>query len=81
LTTSSRGRSRPASSSRADAIRTIEQIRRGAASEVLSDSAEGYIDDFHFVVPTGSLDLQVMYMAITDGSKPGQDAISRRSLI
>jgi hypothetical protein len=35
--------------------------------EVLSDTAEGFIDDFHFLSPTGSLDLQVMYMAITDG--------------
>jgi hypothetical protein len=36
----------------------------------LNDSAEGYIDDFHFLSPTGSLDLQVMYMAITDGFIP-----------
>ena len=34
----------------------------------MSDTAEGYIDDYHFLSPTGSLDLQVMYMAITDGS-------------
>lgn len=34
----------------------------------LNDTAEGYIDDFHFLAPTGTLDLQVMYMAITDGS-------------
>ncbi|MEW6321697.1 MAG: hypothetical protein AB1635_11510 [Acidobacteriota bacterium] len=34
----------------------------------LDDRAEGYIDDYHFLAPTGSLDLQVMYMAITDGS-------------
>lgn len=35
--------------------------------ELLSDSAEGYIDDFHFLAPTGSLDLQVLYLSITDG--------------
>lgn len=34
----------------------------------LSATAEGYIDDFHFLAPTGNLDLQVMYMAITDGT-------------
>ncbi len=34
----------------------------------LSAGAEGYIDDFHFLAPTGSLDLQVMYLAITDGT-------------
>lgn len=34
----------------------------------LDDTAEGYIDDFHFLAPTGSLDLQVAYLAITDGS-------------
>lgn len=33
-------------------------------------TSEGYIDDFHFLAPTGSLDLQVMYLAITDGSVP-----------
>ena len=36
----------------------------------LNESAEGFIDDFHFLSPTGSLDLQVMYMAITEGSTP-----------
>jgi hypothetical protein len=30
--------------------------------------AEGYIDDYHFLTPTGSLDLQVMYITITDGA-------------
>ena len=35
--------------------------------EKLSAAAEGYIDDFHFLAPTGSLDLQVMYLAITEG--------------
>ena len=30
--------------------------------------AEGYIDDYHFLTPTGSLDLQVMYLTITDGA-------------
>lgn len=33
----------------------------------LSATAEGYIDDFHFLAPTGSLDLQVLYLSITDG--------------
>lgn len=35
--------------------------------EQMDDTAEGYIDDYHFLAPTGSLDLQVMYVAITDG--------------
>lgn len=30
--------------------------------------AEGYIDDYHFLTPTGVLDLQVMYITITDGA-------------
>jgi hypothetical protein len=34
----------------------------------LNDAAEGYIDDYHFITPTGSLDLQVMYLAITNGT-------------
>jgi len=34
--------------------------------EQLNAGAEGYIDDFHFLAPTASLDLQVMYLAITD---------------
>jgi hypothetical protein len=34
----------------------------------LSDTAEGYIDDFHFLTPTGSVDIQVLYLSITDGS-------------
>ena len=37
--------------------------------EPLNDTAEGYIDDFHFLTPTGSLDLQVMYLAITNGTE------------
>jgi hypothetical protein len=36
--------------------------------DVLDNTAEGYIDDFHFLTPTGSLDLQVMYLAITNGT-------------
>ena len=36
--------------------------------ELLNDSAEGYIDDFQFLTPTGSLDLQVLYVSITDGT-------------
>jgi hypothetical protein len=35
--------------------------------ERLDATAHGYIDDYHFIAPTGSLDLQVMYMAITNG--------------
>ncbi len=31
-------------------------------------AAEGYIDDFSIVAPTGSLALQVLYLAITDGT-------------
>ena len=34
----------------------------------MNDSAEGYIDDYHFLTPTGSQDLQVMYVTITDGA-------------
>lgn len=34
----------------------------------LDAGAEGYIDDYHFLAPTGSLDLQVMYVTITDGA-------------
>lgn len=34
----------------------------------LNDTAEGYIDDYHFLAPTANMDLQVMYMAITDGT-------------
>jgi hypothetical protein len=34
----------------------------------LDARAEGYIDDYHFLTPTGSLDLQVMYITITDGA-------------
>lgn len=36
--------------------------------ELLNDTAEGYIDDFHFLTPTGSMDIQVLYLSITDGS-------------
>lgn len=36
--------------------------------DVLDAAAEGYIDDYHFLSPTGSLDLQVMYVTITDGA-------------
>ncbi len=34
----------------------------------LSAGAEGYIDDFAFLAPTASLDFQVAYVAITDGT-------------
>jgi len=30
--------------------------------------AEGYIDDYHFLTPTGTQALQVMYITITDGA-------------
>ena len=30
--------------------------------------AEGYIDDYHFLTPTGDTSLQVMYVTITDGA-------------
>ena len=36
--------------------------------ETLNAAAEGYIDDFSYLTPTGDLALQVMYLAITDGS-------------
>jgi hypothetical protein len=36
--------------------------------DVLDAGAEGYIDDYHFLAPTGTLDLQVMYVTITDGA-------------
>ena len=36
--------------------------------DVLDARAEGYIDDYHFLTPTGSSDLQVMYITITDGA-------------
>jgi hypothetical protein len=36
--------------------------------DALDARAEGYIDDYHFLSPTGSLDLQVMYITITDGA-------------
>lgn len=35
----------------------------------LDDRAEGYIDDYHFMCPTGTLDLQVMYITITNGTE------------
>ena len=35
----------------------------------LDDTAEGYIDDYHFLAPTGSLDLQVLYLSITNGTQ------------
>ena len=34
---------------------------------MLNDAAEGYIDDFQVLTPTGSLDVQVIYLTITDG--------------
>lgn len=36
--------------------------------DVLDARAEGYIDDYHFLTPTGTSDLQVMYITITDGA-------------
>lgn len=35
----------------------------------MNDTAEGYIDDYHFLAPTADLDLQVMYLAITNGTE------------
>lgn len=37
---------------------------------ILDARAEGFIDDYHFLTPTGSLDLQVMYITVTDGAIP-----------
>ena len=34
----------------------------------MNASAEGYIDDYHFLTPTGTSGLQVMYLTITDGA-------------
>jgi hypothetical protein len=34
----------------------------------MNASAEGYIDDYHFLTPTGDPNLQVMYITITDGA-------------
>jgi hypothetical protein len=36
--------------------------------QTLNATTEGYIDDFSYLTPTGDLALQVMYLAITDGS-------------
>jgi hypothetical protein len=33
------------------------------------NTAEGYIDDYYFISPTGNLDLQVLYMAISNGTE------------
>ena len=38
------------------------------ADDLLDATAEGYIDDYHFMAPTGTLELQVMYLAITNGT-------------
>jgi hypothetical protein len=40
------------------------------AGAVLGDAAEGYIDDFVLVSPTGDVDFQILYVAITDGFAP-----------
>jgi len=40
------------------------------SGELLDATAEGYIDDFMAVAPAGSLDTQVFYVAITDGTIP-----------
>ncbi|WP_394759555.1 fibronectin type III domain-containing protein [Flavobacterium sp.] len=39
-------------------------------NSMLNAKEEGYIDDYHFLTPTGDLSIQVMYLAITDGSIP-----------
>jgi hypothetical protein len=36
----------------------------------LNATANGYIDDFSVVMPTGSVEVQVLYVAITDGQVP-----------
>ena len=36
--------------------------------DTLDSKGVGYIDDYAYLTPTGSLDLQVMYLAITDSS-------------
>jgi hypothetical protein len=36
--------------------------------EQLDDRAEGYIDDYHLLTPTGDPALQVMYITLTDGA-------------
>jgi hypothetical protein len=36
----------------------------------MNATAEGYIDDYHFLTPTGDSALQVMYITITDGAIP-----------
>jgi hypothetical protein len=43
---------------------------------VLSATPEGYIDDFVLVSPTGDLDFQVLYVAITDGFQPPFSALA-----
>ena len=37
-------------------------------ASMLSAKEEGYIDDYHFMTPTGDLAIQIMYLAITDGA-------------
>jgi hypothetical protein len=37
------------------------------SGDKLDATAEGYIDDYHFLAPTGDLSLQIMYLAMTDG--------------
>lgn len=37
---------------------------------MLNAKEEGYIDDYHFLTPTGDITIQVMYMAITEGTQP-----------
>ncbi|MBC7620149.1 MAG: fibronectin type III domain-containing protein [Candidatus Saccharibacteria bacterium] len=36
--------------------------------DLFNATAEGYIDDFQFLAPTGNLDLQVLYLTLTDGT-------------
>ena len=38
------------------------------SGDQLDATAEGYIDDYHFIAPTGSADLQVLYCAISNGT-------------
>ena len=39
-----------------------------STTSALDARAEGYIDDYHLLTPTGDPDLQVMYITITDGA-------------
>jgi len=46
------------------------------SGSLLDAAAEGYIDDFVLLSPTGSVDFQALYVAITDGFQPPFSAIA-----